>query len=669
LKKIFIVLFCMALMASCSGDSTGPEDNGGNGDESPQFEVNYTMEDEMAVSAIVGEPGGNVIAKGPGGVIYTLRFPAGAVKSDTLITITPVSDLTVTGPGTFTCSSSCPELDCCVVGALFEPEGIEFDTCATLEIIFPLGEEFPFDSTAAVFMFDSPHSDIGGCETEIDLPTKTLTAKIWHFTGYGTASAECERLTGIVQYSTETAMAFAGMGEFYGCLHTLIGIESFNRTYDSEGNLTSDVLCEELTDNIALHANEALRAHNSGLMARYSSASMENLDDLTRHLDSSIRFTAYTDLSYEAGQLAGAIRGRILEIAQSLASEANSLCSAGSCEEGQEILYYIEGLGEKGYITDAAFLANVETWIEDCCGGWRLSMSVDKTEILRAIINDGDEPMCVATVTLRVTTSSGEPIEGVFLDADLESGVNLEGGDSDANGEYSVSFSADQLSSGTHFYCGEMLQKELTAEVYDTERSEWVEADPIIVTFRNFIISTTVNYTYTSMEDEDAENFGTTTCSITGGGSSYASDVGSLCSTHCTGVITRAYEGSGCTNGECGANTTIGGAEVPGCIIRPVMDYIVRGDGIHIPVLLGLQMYPDYITTDVHLQFCPDDGECIDFWSDLRNRIEWPGYPGVPENWEPGQGGVYEPFTWTFDETSETRNANASLTVTVEASY
>lgn len=660
----------MMVMASCSGDSSGPVDDGNGGNEPESFEVSYTTENDMAVSAVVGEPGGNVVAVGPGGVVYTLRIPAGALESDTLVTITPVSDLTVTGPGTFTCASSCPEIDCCVRGAIFEPDGIEFDTLVTLEISFPLGEEFPFDSTAAVFMFDSPHSEIGTCESETDFAAKTLTAKLWHFTGYGTGAADCARLIDLYLAMKANAEGTTGTAGFFYDLYSLVHVISLNRACDPAGIAGCHELCEGLNTLVIAAAQSAVGSHRSALLALYPSSptSPGEIEGLTKELRRARHFSGVDELSYEIQSFREAVLGRILEMAQTLAAEARSLCSSGECSEGQYLLYFIKELGQTGYITDAAFLADVETWIEDCCASWRLTISVDKTEILRAVINEGDEDMCVATVTLKLTTSSGEPVEGVFLDCDLGYGINLDGGDSDENGEHKVSFTSLDLGYGERFYCVEMVQKTINSSVYNSEAGETIDAEPVIVTFRNFTVTTTVNYTYTSVKDVDEDNYGTTTCTITGSGTNYANTIGN-CGTTCTGVITRTYNSAGCTNGECGTSTIIGGSEISGCLIRPNIDQYVRGDGLRIPVLLGLNLMTTPITDDVDIQYCMDGEDCIDFWTDLRSRVEWPGYPGVPDYYEIGPSGTFEPFTWTFSETSEVSNKDATLTVTVEASH
>jgi hypothetical protein len=668
MNRALAILICMLAMASCSGDSSGPADDGGGKTE--QFAVSYAVEnDRSAEETIAAVSGGTVEATGSNGVVYRLTVPAGALATDTLVTITPVSDLAVTGPGTFTCASSCPEIDCCVTGALFEPEGLEFDTLVTLEIIFPAGEEFPFDSTAGVFMFDSPYSVIGTCESDVDFAAKTLTAKIWHFTGYGTAASDCERLTGLYLGMKANAEAMAGTRGFFYDLYSLVQLISLNRACDPAGISGCHELCEGLNTLVMAAAQSAVGSHRSALLLRYpaSPTSPGEIEDLTEELDRAQYFSGIEELSYDMQNFREAVTGRILAMAQTLAAEARSLCSARECLEGHNLLYFIKDLGAKGYITDAAFMANVETWIEDCCGGWRLSMSIDKSEILRAVINPGDEDMCVATVTLKLTTSSGEPVEGVYLDVDLEDGVNLAGGDSDENGEYEVSFSSVALGYGERFYCVDMLQKEITSSVYDPERSETVEADPIIVTFRNFTVSTTVNYSYTAVKDEDAENHGTTTCTIIGGGTNYANTIGN-CETTCTGVITRSFNSAGCTNGECGETIMLAGAEATGCLLRPNLDYVDRGDGVRIPVLLGLNFLATPITDGVHLQSCLE-GDCVDFWTDLRSRVEWPGYGGIPEYWEISAEGAFEPLHWTFSETSETSSKEATLTISVEASH
>jgi hypothetical protein len=672
MNRVLAVLICMLVMASCSGDSSGPVDDGDNGNEIETFEVIYTAENDRAADELISAAsGGTVEATGSNGVLYRLLIPAGAIESDTLVTITPVSGLTVTGPGTFICAGSCAELDCCVTGALFEPEGLEFDSLVTLEIIFPAGEEFPFDSVGTVFMFDSPFSVIGACESEIDFSAKTLTARIWHFSGYGTGAADCERLTGLYLAMKANAEGTAGTAGFFYALGDLVQVTSLNRACDPFGNNCHE-MCEGLNAMVMPAALMALQSHRGAVLSLHpaSPTSPGDIDDLVEELRRAQHFSQVAGLSSEIQSFTEALLGRILAMARTLADEAQYLCSSGDCSDGEYLLDYVLSLGQRGIITDSAFLSDVEDWREDCCSFWRLSMTADKTEILRAVVNGGDMDMCVCTLTLKLTTSSGQPVQGEYINCkwDYYSAIHLPGGETDENGEVEVFITSLYLGSGEKFYCTEMVQGAVIAEAYNSETSEYATSDPIMLTFRNFTVSTTVNYTYTAVKDVDAENFGTTTCTITGGGTNYANTIGN-CGTTCSGVITRTYNSSGCSNGECGTSTIIGGSETSGCLLRPNLDYVDRGDGVQIPVLLGLNFMATPITDGVDIQYCIDGADCVDFWTDLRSRVEWPGYGGVPDYWEISPTGTFEPLTWTFSETSDISSKEATLTITVEANY
>lgn len=659
----------MLLLYSCSDDSTGPVQ-----DDPPEpqgsFEVSCVAEDGFRAEALVTPSGGSVEATGSNGVVYRLTVPAGALASDTTISITPLSSLDITGPGSFLCGASCGGAECCVTGALFEPEGLVFDTLVTLEIEFPADEGFPFDSTGTVLFFDEAENVIAACGCGIDAAARTLTASIDHFSGYGTGAPDCARLQAMLAESSAMAELAAGQVYFFYDFHHLISLASANRSCDLYGAGGCTELCEGFDTSVYLSASRALGFHRSAFLALHPASDLSeyNVDDIIREHDCASAFAAYTEIASDVQGFRSALRARILEIARAVADEGKSLCGGETCLEGLNLLYYVQSLGQRGYITDAAFLASVAQWIEDCCGGWRLDVTVDRTELLRCVISEGDEGMCIATATFKVTRRSGEPVEGVYVDCEWESGgIYLDGGETDAGGECNLSFTVDDIGYGDRFSCAGAVYRTLVAEVYDTESSEWVESDPVIITFRNFAVTTTIDYTYTSSEYEDGNNWGETSCTINGGGTNYGYDIG-FCTPLCEGTITRTYTSSGCISGECGTMTVIGGADIPGCLIIPEIQHYTNDQGIMLHALVGLKFYPAYITDDVHLQSCPDGEECVDYWSNLVNRIEWPGYGGIPEYWE-NTTGTFEPYTWTFELESETRTASASLTITVEASH
>jgi hypothetical protein len=671
MKMIASALICMLVIASCSGDSTGPVDGGVDLPES--FSVSYTAENDRSVDELINaESGGTVEATGSNGVIYRLVIPAGALASDTLVTITPVSDLTVTGPGTFICASSCAEIDCCVTGALFEPDGLEFDSLVTLEIIFPAGEEFPFDSSGSAFLFDSPHTELGPCESEIDFAAKTLTARIWHFTGYGTGATDCARLIYLYEVLSATVSNYAGMDYFFYYLYDLIQVTSANRACDPFGNNCHE-MCAGLNALVISSAGAALRSHQNAVLALHpvSPASAYAIDNLIDELGRARHFSHIEGLSYEIQLFTEAILDRIDGMARDLAAQGQSLCSSGDdndCIDGSNLLDYILSLGKQGIITDSAFLGQVETWLEDCCGFMRLYISADKTEILRAMIDEGTDDMCVCTITLKLTTRSGEPVQGVYISSKWDDGsaITLPGGETDENGEFEFMITFLHLGYHEKLYCYEMVQNAVISEARNPVTDDYVTSDPIMLTFRNFTVTTTVNYSHTGTRNESAETYGETSCSITGGGTNYANP-GSACPSACSGIITRVFSESGCMDGICGTKDLIGRAEIPGCQLRPDIDYYIRGDGIRIPVLIGLFSSAGSIAGYVDFETCVE-GECSESSAYLSDYIPWPGYGGIPSYYDLTIGG-FEPYTWTFLETSEISYSEAELSITVDASY
>jgi hypothetical protein len=659
MKNTIAAIVCILAVVSCSDDATGPV--GGGDDEPTAVTVSYRTEADRTADAVVAPAGATIVAEGSDGVTYTLTIPAGALAAETAVAVTPVADLTVTGPGSF--AGAAGGSDACVTGAVFAPDGLEFAVPASLTIAFPPQAAFPFQGTGSVFLFDSAYAELAPCPTVVDAAAKTLTATVRHFSGYGTGAPDCGMLVPLYLMARANAAATAGSATFLHHFDALVGVVAANRSCDQEGDCRE--LCEGLDGTVTAAALGAFQDHRAAFLGRLPSspAGTDDADELIGELGRSVSYEACDFLAAELPPYRSALRDRIREVAGELAQQGRDLCAAGDCLEGANLLAYVQDLGGAGYVTDAAFLAQVAAWAADCCGGWTLTMSVDRTEIQRAVINAGDEANCLATVTLRLTGASGEPVAGVFLDATFaEGGANLPGGDSDENGEHEFTISSRALGYGDRFACAEYVTRTLTAEVFDSEQQAWAEAEPVVVVFRNFTVTTSVAYTYTGTEDADEDNRGTATCTINGGGTSYGQDLGT-CSSHCSGVITRSYEASGCHEGACGANTTIGGAEVGGCLARPRIDTYVNDQGVVVPVVTNLELLVLPITADVQLRFCPDGEECLEFWSDLQNRVPWPGYGGIPEVWEIGQ----EPYTWTFSETSETSHEQASLTITVEA--
>jgi hypothetical protein len=75
MHKRACLVFVLLLALACSDDSTGPDQPGATGPVTKQ----------------ITPDGGTVTARGEEGIVYTLTFPAGAVRVPTRITLRPLS--------------------------------------------------------------------------------------------------------------------------------------------------------------------------------------------------------------------------------------------------------------------------------------------------------------------------------------------------------------------------------------------------------------------------------------------------------------------------------------------------------------------------------------------------------------------------------------------------
>jgi hypothetical protein len=129
-----------------------------------------TLDEDHAVTAVIGWDGGTITSTAADGTTYTLDVPEGALPLDMEITLTPVSQ--VTGfPG-----SSAPEHS---FGAILAPDGLPLAETATLTI--DLTSPPPADGTIALSFkgtgedagFQAFQPEASGARFEID-----------HFSGY-----------------------------------------------------------------------------------------------------------------------------------------------------------------------------------------------------------------------------------------------------------------------------------------------------------------------------------------------------------------------------------------------------------------------------------------------------------------------------------------------------
>lgn len=126
-----LALLLVIFPAGCEDTVTEPE-------EEPEtvyggLVIQYEAEAGSAESVeITPESGGTVTASGTDGVTYELDVAPGAVQGAVTVTVTPLRDLSIVA-----LDSSRVDTSDCIAGALFEPDGLEFDSDAVLTITYP----------------------------------------------------------------------------------------------------------------------------------------------------------------------------------------------------------------------------------------------------------------------------------------------------------------------------------------------------------------------------------------------------------------------------------------------------------------------------------------------------------------------------------------------------
>lgn len=669
MKRISICLICWMLCAAACEDSVvGPEP-----ETSPEsFSVSYTADPSRAVSVeIEAATGGTVTAIDAGGVSFRLDIPPGALAADTTVTVTPLSSLMFTGPG----SGACPgcgadDSTCCHRGALFEPSGIEFDEPATLTIGFPAGEPFPFDTLGMIVLFDPPRNGYCACCTELDEGGKTLTTPIYHFTGYGADNPDCCRLWGIYSEINHTILGIWEHGPcdlFTYCfsLEQLLGLRASIQTCEpGGGGAQCRPMCGDLEENIDAAINESLPLYCGRIDEEYpaAEATITTTGDAVRFFDCLWRLGSRDPLN-RVGPAASGLLPHIRQMATTLVQTAREECRQYHCDEGKAILRFVRELCTSGYIDDPAFLADVEKLYDDCCGAQNLTLSIDKSMILWYVTSEADEPMAYATITATLTTSTGEPVEGQYVSMGYDHYLfNVGDGRTDENGELRVLITGgkvgDALSS-----CLQHVNLTIQAKSYSDELHEYVYSNELTSTFVNPVVTTTVDYSYTYEYYDDSEHYGNASATISGTGWTYAPP-GFSCPISCDGQITRSYHSDGCSISGCSECDLIGGETLTGCISTPKTEGYLTGNGIRLTRLTGVSVGWYNLRDNATLRYCEEGSECDTLVKTLN--VPWPQpWDDFPSFLPVSVGGSIEPATWSY----HMGDATASLYISAAVSY
>ncbi len=664
---LFAVMFLLSglFLVNCSEDSAIAPD--GNGQNEESFDISYTTDSSRAVeSSITAALGGTVYAVDSSGVVFTLEIPANALSQDETIRIIPLDLLTIEGPGVMLCSGCDEGEDCCVKGALFEPEGLEFDSLVTLTVEFPDTRPFPFDSVGVVMVFDSPSSLYSPCPTEVDYDARKLTASISHFSGYGTASPDCEHLTQLYYRFEEAVRATVGTGAIYYPLGELIGLYISNVACDPVFQDQCHVMCPSVNVMIENLFAVELSNHIASLKGSHpvGEATPQSIEEMIEHFEKLYRVKCSCSLTFTVlAGLESDMFAYIRQMAGTVYTQGVTLCQQSECDDGEALLSYVLNLGARGYVTDEAFLQQVEEALDNCCAELSITLSADNYAIPRAVVSIGDLEAGYITLTATVTDPSGGPRVGLRVDMGWDINYsNLGGDETDENGKAEVYVSARDLGSTEVFFCYESLVRETGAKVYDPVASEWYESDPVTLTFKNLVMTSEIQYSFSEDSFTDPDNYKVATAAVSGGGTGPANST-SPCVNDCTGKIQFSYTSNSCSAGECGTENVIGNPEVTGCLVRPVFDGIVLDNGKLVYLVEGINFYSSALYPNVTYERCVA-AVCDTAVYPFTAWTRWP-VAEIPTYFEGDGTGSFLPWQWS----EETETSSTSITITVGVHY
>lgn len=648
--RLALILSGCLLLCTCTEDS--PTESGTDPDPvtTPVFPVAYTTDNARAASATISAAsGGSLTATDADGTSFALTIPPDALDSNTTITITPLSCLTIGGPGETRCSDDDTSGGtCCLTGALFEPSELQFNEPVTLEIGY--SGEFPFMRCGTMIWFDAADSAFVPCSTLVDTVNGSLQAEIHHFSGYGAAAPDSAQLWALYQYWSDEFIASVGYPQrFNNCLRGMLDLAAMNWQIDMFGE--AQPICPGLFEAIEGITTLQTRNHYTALQVRAEQTWDKSVvDDLIAfHMmlgEFENRLSA--DFWWACTQTRVWIIGTIETVVQHYADAGHARCEQDDCD-GRDDLQWAFNICMTGYVENVSLVSQVRNWLEDCCGELNVEIAVTPATLHRAGLAPDDTYGTYATVTVTVTSQSGEPQEHVNVVVRWSKNVsNLCSGETDVNGQFVGYFSAHLP--GTAYNGHDFLEYSVWAE------ASWVggsyQSVEVPVYFQNVVVSASYSYNYNA-EYDNGQTTTVTECTISG---SFEVPVGG-CPTGDCGSVTRSYHHSrgnysidliglatrDLWNGSAGfayQQITVGNGQV-------LTTQYVTGVSITSPCI---------IFEGVLLEACePEPTGCVTDTSDIPACTDMAlciRYPGICDQLyiqHDGSGG-YETWLWTFDD-------------------
>lgn len=519
-----LILFYIIFNSGCKRKSVNEPNNDIPTDTT--IHISYDVDEAYTISRSVDATlGDTIFTQDSYGVSYKLAIPPNALQNNTTITMTPFKNLSIGGVGGDNCKMcGNGNNDCCHRGVLLQPHGLELDSTATLVIKFPDTSPFPFEIVGIVTYIDSALKEYEVCQTETDLLARTLTAKIKHFSGYGTDDANHDRL------KEEIKDAFRKLGP----AGTLFWP---NLAYINELFAIHDVCTKDgYTDLISMIENGLYSLWNAqinwALNISNNSSDCEALNiggyarQITGWYSTFSNGAAFDNLRNKAMQAYVNAMYRIV-------ARGELACKSDSCNLGMELLSCARQAYLTGGIEDLDLIERINRGMGTCCKEATVTLTSNREVVKMLPLNRSNLTDAYAVLTVTVTGSNGKPKPNTYVYFTTDDiNVAPNSGMTDSLGELRVVttgyLSPDPDESGN-------AERIITA-VANIGGEEFI-SEPITLKFKWPMVKITIDYS--SSASVYGDQWATSTMSVKG----TLSHIHGL-QYYCLGKVTRSYSAS-----------------------------------------------------------------------------------------------------------------------------
>ena len=399
-KKLLFLAVLVFLLHGC-GDNN-PAEPEGELTIPRGFSYDYETDDAMAVS-MEFMPGGEQVLDcvGPDGTTFSLAVGPGAVSEDVTVTITPLKYLTVTAIDASGGSaiSALAEAQSCNVGALFEPDGLTFDSTVVLTVTFSGSSGCDVTDDHRIISIDPSLEFYDILPTDADTDASALACTLSHFSLKWVDDPRHDRLQNLIEVATWHGQSSPSFNAVTTLLHYRNEAES-----------------HQWDDLVAL-ANKGGHDVLLALARVVVDRAIADLSDAPK--SDMLTILEYRQLFPKSGDIETVIVEGMRSVIAEMVSAGTQLCGSGSKDEGKEMLENTLKWLNMGAWYDS--MPSVESQIRDEiervlkeCGPLTILIEPFEPELYDIAISESDDNTHV-TFEIEVIVAEQYPLVGASV--------------------------------------------------------------------------------------------------------------------------------------------------------------------------------------------------------------------------------------------------------------